>query len=261
MTAFETAIKRSATPGVWNDIAYELALKGSHLDQARSFAESAVSSTAASLRNVSLSQVSRRDLSLVSSLASYWDTLGWVAFSEGKVDAAEQFVRAAWQLGQSSEAGDHLGQIELKRADKKEAARDFAMAMNVLRPSPETHDRLVALAGSSGQADELIHQNQTGPIQARTFALNNLGKLDGAADFFVLLSGSGGALATTEAAAFINGSELLKPMSEALRSLRYAQSIPGDSPTKIIRRGTLTCKASGSCSFILALPQEVRSPN
>src|ERR1019366_10260486 len=36
------------------------------------------------------------DLGLVSSLESYWDTLGWVAFGEGKLDLAEKYVSAAW---------------------------------------------------------------------------------------------------------------------------------------------------------------------
>jgi Flp pilus assembly protein TadD len=50
MSAFDKAVKLSATPLIWNDIAYQLALKNAHLDRARSYAESAVSSTAAELR-------------------------------------------------------------------------------------------------------------------------------------------------------------------------------------------------------------------
>ena len=43
--AFDKAVKISATPSIWNDIAYQLALKSAHLDVARRYAESAVSAT------------------------------------------------------------------------------------------------------------------------------------------------------------------------------------------------------------------------
>jgi hypothetical protein len=41
-------------------------------------------------------------------LIAYWDTLGWVYFSEGNLDKAEKYVSAAWGLGHHGEVGDHL---------------------------------------------------------------------------------------------------------------------------------------------------------
>ena len=107
--AFDRALQISATPNVWNNIAYELSFKKAHLDRARSYAESAVSSTSASLRNISLDSLDRRQLNLTSSLGNAWDTLGWVAFAEGNLKEAERYVSAAWQLEQHSEAADHAG--------------------------------------------------------------------------------------------------------------------------------------------------------
>ena len=83
LAAFDHAVELSATPLVWNNIAYQLSLKDSHLDRAQQYAESAVSATAAALRNVSLDRLSNRELPLVKSLIAYWDTLGWVHFGEG----------------------------------------------------------------------------------------------------------------------------------------------------------------------------------
>jgi hypothetical protein len=65
-------------------------VKGAHLDRARSYAESAVSATAAGLRNISLEQLDRRQLGSASSSASYWDTLGWVEFADGNIDKAQK---------------------------------------------------------------------------------------------------------------------------------------------------------------------------
>ena len=55
-----------ATPLVWNNIAYQLSLKKTHLDRAQQYAESAVSATAAALRNLSLDRLTQKDLPLVS---------------------------------------------------------------------------------------------------------------------------------------------------------------------------------------------------
>ena len=84
---------------------------------------------------------------LVPSLIAYWDTLGWVYYAEGNLDKAEKYVAAAWQLGQHGEVGDHLGQIYEKRGDKEKAIRTYALALNGLRPIPETRGRLGSLLG------------------------------------------------------------------------------------------------------------------
>jgi tetratricopeptide (TPR) repeat protein len=89
LAAFDRAIDLSATPEVWNNIAYQLALKKAHLDRAQQYAESAVTAVAAALRNSTLDQLSLRDLGLVLSLDADWDTLGWVYFSRGDFDKAE----------------------------------------------------------------------------------------------------------------------------------------------------------------------------
>ena len=156
LATFDHAVELNASPLVWNNIAYQLSLKGAHLDRAQQYAESAVSATAAALRNVSLDRLSQKDLPLVPSLIAYWDTLGWVQFGEGHLDKAEKYVAAAWSLGHHGEVGDHLGQIYEKRGEKDRALRTYALSMNGLRPIPETHGRLSSLAGGDTKADAAV---------------------------------------------------------------------------------------------------------
>ena len=122
MAAFDKAVQISATPTVWNNIAYQLVLKKAHLDIARNYAESAVSTTAASLRNLSLEQLTQRNLRSAAAMANYWDTLGWLESTAGNGDKALKYVTAAWELGQDAVEADHLGQIYAKRDDKGESA-------------------------------------------------------------------------------------------------------------------------------------------
>jgi Flp pilus assembly protein TadD len=258
VAAFDRAVELSATPLIWNNIAYQFSLKKAHLDRAQQYAESAVSATAAALRNIFLDNLTQRQLPLVPSLVAYWDTLGWIYFSEGNLDKAEKYVAAAWALGQHGEVGDHLGQIYEKGGDKVRARQTYALALTGLRPIPETRDRLAALANP--KASDSSASKPKGSLQElRTIHLGKA-KETGNADFFILFGGGGGAKATVEGVKFISGDEKLKSFTDALRSADYHVTFPDDTPVKILRRGILSCStATGECMFVLMLPDDVRT--
>jgi tetratricopeptide (TPR) repeat protein len=267
VATFDHAVELSATPLVWNNIAYQLSLKKSHLDRAQQYAESAVSATTAALRNISLDRLTPQDLPLMSSLISYWDTLGWVYFAKGDLNDAEKYVSAAWGLGHHGEVGDHLGQIYEKRGDKDLAVRTYALSLNGLRPVPETRDRLASLAGGNAKVDAVVAQYKPDLDRVRTIDLGKVAKENGNAEFFVLLSrgvgnGTNGktSAATVEAVKFVSGDEKLKAFTDALRTAEYKVSFPDDTPVKILRRGVLSCSTTtGNCSFVLMLPDDVRT--
>src|SRR6185437_12315546 len=137
LAAFDKAVEISATPDVWNNIAYQLSLKNAHLDRAQQYAESAVTAVANASRNLSLDQLSDRDLLIASNLDANWGTLGWVYFARGDLNKAEKYVKAAWVLGQHGEVGDHLAQIYQKVGHKDDAIRTYAQCLSGIRPIPE----------------------------------------------------------------------------------------------------------------------------
>jgi tetratricopeptide (TPR) repeat protein len=269
LATFDHAVELSATPLVWNNIAYQLSLNKTHLDRAQQYAESAISATTAALRNVALDRLTPQDLLLVPSLIAYWDTLGWVYFNEGNLDKAEKYIAAAWQLGHHGEVGDHLGQIYEKRGNKDLALRTYALSLSGLRPIPETRDRLAALAGGDAKVDATVAKYKDDLQHLRTIDLGKVAKETGSAEFFVLLSrgldhpesGKGqSSAATVEAVKFAGGDEKLKIFTEALRTAEYRLTFPDDTPVKILRRGTLSCsKTMGTCEFVLVLPDDVRT--
>jgi tetratricopeptide (TPR) repeat protein/transglutaminase-like putative cysteine protease len=259
LAAFDRAVELAATPLVWNNIAYQLSLKKAHLDRAQQYAESAVSATAAALRNLSLDRLTQQELPLVPSLIAYWDTLGWVHFAEGNLDKAEKYVSAAWTLGHHGEVGDHLGQIYEKRGDKDRALRTYALSMAGLRPTLETRGRLAALAGGETKADAVVAKYREDLQHLRTIDLGKA-KETGNADFFVLLSGGAGAAAKVDSVKFVSGDEKLKPFVQALRTADYHLTFPDETPVKVLRRGILSCStATGNCMFVLMLPDDVRT--
>ena len=243
-------------PTVWNNIAYQLSLKDSHLDRAQQYAESAVSATAAALRNVSLDRLSQQRFApgLVAGRLLGHAGLGPLR-AKAISSKAEKYVAAAWELGHHGEVGDHLGQIYEKRGDKDLALRTYALSMNGLRPDPETRGRLASLAGGDAKADAAVARYKD---ELQHLSTIDLGKATqtGNADFFILLSGGGGSPAKVDAVKFVSGDEKLKSFTEALSTADYHLTFPDDTPVKVFRRGTLSCSiATGKCEFVLTLPR------
>ena len=259
LAAFDKATQISATPDVWNNIAYQLSLKNAHLDIAQRYAESAVTAVANSSRNLSLDQLSDRDLLIPSALDANWDTLGWVYFARGNMDKAQKYVRSAWVLGQHGEVGDHLAQIYQKEGHKDDAVRIYAQSLSGLRPTNETRTRLASLVGGDTKVQPVVDQHRVELQQSRTLKLGKIAPVTGTADFFVLITSAPGG-AKIEAAKFISGEDKLKPLTDNLRSAKVDFAFPDDVPAKILRRGTLTCsKENGQCEFVMMLPEDVHS--
>jgi tetratricopeptide (TPR) repeat protein len=259
LAAFDKATQISATPDVWNNIAYQLSLKNAHLDIAQRYAESAVTAVANSSRNLSLDQLSDRDLLIPASLDANWDTLGWVYFARGNMEKAQRYVKSAWVLGQHGEVGDHLAQIYQKEGHKDDAVRIYAQSLSGLRPANETRTRLAALVGGDTKVQPVVDQHRVELQQSRTLKLGKIAPVTGTADFFVLITSAPGG-AKIEAAKFISGEDKLKPLTDNLRSAKVDFTFPDDVPAKILRRGTLTCsKDSGQCEFVMMLPEDVHS--
>ena len=256
LAAFGRAAELSPTPMIWNNVAYQLALKGVHLDRAQQYAESAVAAVAAESRNFTIERVTARELSLVESIGAYWDTLGWVLFARGDLAGAEKLVASSWSLAQHSEVGDHLGQIYEKQGRREDALRAYAAALNAERPAQATRDRLTALVGASA-LESSIRKHAGVLVGMRSYTVSAPAPAAGSADFFVLI----GPGSDVESASFVSGDDKLRPMADHLRKMRLGDVFPSEPPAKLLRRGTLTCQGSGApapaCTFILIAAGEV----
>ena len=105
LAAFGRAAELSPTPTTWNNVAYQLALKGAYLDRAQQYAESALSAVAIDSRNFTIGHITARELAITQSIASHLDTLGWVAFAKGDLAQAEKLIEAAWWIVENGEIG------------------------------------------------------------------------------------------------------------------------------------------------------------
>ena len=140
LATFDHAIELSATPLVWNNIAYQLSLKGTHLDKAPAIRR--VRRLRRPLRRCAIS-ASTGSPSRIFRWSLRWSLIGTrsAGFTLPKAISIKlKYVSAAWGLGHHGEVGDHLAQIYEKRGEKDQALRTYALSMNGLRPTPETRD-------------------------------------------------------------------------------------------------------------------------
>ncbi|HEU4432859.1 MAG TPA: DUF3857 domain-containing protein [Pyrinomonadaceae bacterium] len=262
IAAFEEAIKLSRTPLVLNNVAYFMALEGAQLDKAQQYAESAVTTIAANLRNLEAGNLTIEDLHNVSSLAAYWDTLGWVYYQKGDLESAEKYIKASWTIQQHSEVGHHIGAVAEKRGKKDEAIRLYAQGVVAHQPRPEARESLLKLV----KPDALEALLQTAKKELPAYQSMSLGQLlpnakaPVEAEFYVLFAPDPNRNAQTMDVKFIKGDESLKPLASQLKSIKYSLVFPDATPTKIVRRGALRCEPKpGVCTFTMISPDMILS--
>ena len=153
-----------------------------------------------------------------------------------------------------------MGQIYEKQGRKKEAADVYAWALSATRPDSETRPRLARVIGEAAAADLANKKTREGIAALRTVAVPNTAKLNGSAEFFVIISNGMDGTMTVDGARFITGDEKLRSMADALRAAKYQVEFPDAVPTKTLRRGILSCGVTG-CSFVLMTPDSVTTIN
>jgi hypothetical protein len=127
--------------------------------------------------------------------------------------------------------------------------------MNGLRPIPETRGRLAGLLGGDDKVNAIVAKYRDELQNARTLPVGRIPKSSGTAEYFVALSGQ-----AVDGVKFVSGEDNMRAMAEALRGLHYSLLFPDNTPTKILRRGVLSCPGTaGECRFVLMLPDDVRS--
>ncbi len=262
IAAFDKAIKLAPEPLVWNDVAYDLSLSKVQLDKAQQYAESAVTYVATELRNAELERLTMKDLTDVSAIAAYWDTLGWVYFQKGNLDTAEKYITSAWLLAQHGEVGYHLGQIAEQRGKKEEAIHLYAQATIANRTVPEARESLDRLAGSD-KSEALMKKARQELADAYAVKVvtpfKDL-KENIEAEFYVVLVPGSSRKTEVAEVKFIHGDEKLRPLAAGLKAATYNLVFPDETNTRVIRRGTLVCQAkTAQCSFFMLSPEFITS--
>ena len=249
---FKKAVETGTVPACLNEIAYTLAEHNLNLQDAQVYAEKAVQAEEIASSESTLEAQGDGADRHKWSLASYWDTLGWVHFRQGNLEKAEKYVRASWMLGQTAVVADHLGQIYEKQGKKPSAIQMYAAALaadNGVHQSEntETRRRLVALAGTKARADSAIVEAREHISQGRTVKVIGVGKHYGSANLLILFSAG----PKVEQVKFVSGAEELRVAEKAITAAKFDLPFPDDGPTRVVRSATLFCSQISGCMLAL----------
>ena len=262
----ERLVGPEAKPGVWNDIAYELADSNVSLPKALEYAQRAVQEQEMESQQVDLSNLAPENLACTQRLANFWDTLGWVHFRLGNLHDAESYLYAAWLLDQSAVVADHLGQVYAQQKKTAKAIHMYQLALATPEAHvpddswDETRHRLSELTGKKAPtAIELLRGDPNGTELSglRTVKLKRLVTGSAEADFFVLFAPG----PKIEALEFVSGSQKLRSAGQALSSANFQVTFPEGSSAKLVRRGILMCSDISGCQAVLFTPKSVKSVN
>ncbi len=260
MAAYKQALALDSSSLWLNNIGYALADANKQLPLALQYIQKAVQQEEADSAKVKLSDLQTSDLNYTTSLAAYWDSLGWAYFRMDNLRAAEKYLDAAWVLSESATIGDHLGQLFEKEHRKKQAVETLRLALSAsVDPELKTQitDRLLDIDQNYTRSN---FDGGAKLSQMRTSKVPGLNVTTGSAEFF-LLFGSESRQTKVEDVKFISGSDELKDAGKSLRTTDFGVLFPDDGPERLLRRGILSCDAVTKCTFVLYAPGWVRSVN
>jgi tetratricopeptide (TPR) repeat protein len=257
--AFNRAVELDSSPLMLSNVSYEMADANENLPLSLEYAQKAVRAEEEATAQIKLEELTEKDLGSVSSLAAYWDTLGWVYFRLGNLDKAEKYLNSAWTISQNALNGDHLGQVYEQQHKKDQAVRMYRLALIAspkLGTMKDTETRLERLGGSV-KLGRLGNSGREELGKLRTVTLSRITSEPASGEFFLLF----GAGSKVQEVKFVSGSEKLKSADKALSAAAYDMPLPDDSPTRLVRRGALSCSSISGCVFVFYTPDLVRSVN
>jgi len=222
LAVFQKTLDLTSDPAYLNSVSYDLADRNKQLPLAFQYAEKAVKEEEEASAKVTLADLKVDDLAHTVNLSAYWDTLGWVHFRMGNYEKAEKYLNAAWLLSQDSTEADHMA-----------------------------------------QAYKMLHKSAWLPPDSsaiRTTKLPRLAPGTASAELFLTFGrDSKGSGARVEDAKFIGGEENLRSSVDVLRKIEFKFPFPDDGPSRLVRRGILSCYPVTGCTFVLYNISDVHS--
>jgi tetratricopeptide (TPR) repeat protein len=237
--------------------AYELADAGVDLDLAEAGARSSLKKQEEQSRTWTLDE-SYGTLRMKSrALIATWDTLGWVLYRQGKMAEAEEYLDASWMSHQDADAGEHLGDLLLKKGERANAANTYMLALSTISPydpmgkkrakqtpvEVRLHKKLAAAGGAAAESSFSIEKGDLALQELRKVQLGPANSLSGTAEYKILLSRNGVVRVEPLGAREVSGG------AERLNKVSLKGYWPTGSDSRLVRLGFLNCHAT-TCELI-----------
>ena len=236
-----------------NDVAayaaFMLAIRKTHLAQAKTLAEGAVLRMEQTTATLAPGSNGPGNFEEMASLAQAWDYLGAAYAASGDADPAKRLFHSAWLVGGRGMTLDRLAQLEVHNNDRPAALHDDLMALQGEVDSRDT-DEITRRAQRLGNP-----QPTPLPDPESLFTVPDAGRLRGDARFDVLFRNTGEAAVT-----WVDGSPELKALVPALNALKLSAALPDVGPEHVLRRVRLACQSDGPCQAVWLYAWQAEQP-
>lgn len=248
--AAKSALDGTDDAQVLNDAAYVLSETGLDLDVAEDASRRSIAKQDEKTASITTESANSNAFYQAGLLIASWDTLGWILYQEGKLDAARPFLTAAWRAELNAEVGDHLARL-YEAAGKKDdastaytlaqAALDKNSASDVRRHITESVARLKAAGAKPGPP------NATQALQdLRTYKIPRPEGASGWGAFRLEIT-TAGVIESQQ----MSGEQHLAAVKPAIDAMKFPELIPPDSKAHLLRSAVVSCSMGKTCEVVL----------
>ena len=207
-------------------------------------------------------------------LAIAWCMRGWTALATDDLPAAENYVRAAWRLGQDPVSGYLMGRVLEAKGSKTAAAHQYELAhvtgatslLGGISPQDAEIRQRIAdsyqrLTGKPLTATALNHGAYSGSLQAEldntleTHQFLHSTKLSGQGLYVVAFEAGKPATAS-----FLGGDKGFAALVPALQAHSFPDELPAGSKARLLREVRIVCSPWSGCDSYLVLPGSIQLP-
>ena len=247
--AARSALDGADDPGVLNDAAYSLSETGLNLDLAEDASRKGIAKLEEKSAGISTAEANSRTFGDATLLIASWDTLGWILFREGKLDAAKPMISAAWRASLQAEVGAHLGELDEAIGQKDQAATAYALAQAALTKN-------VAPDVRAGITDGIARLKAAGAKPAaggaialqelRTYKVSKPAGANGWGTFRLEITTSG-VIESQQ----MTGEKQIAAIKKTLDGMKFPELLPPDSKAHLLRSAVVSCSMGTTCEVIL----------
>jgi transglutaminase-like putative cysteine protease/Flp pilus assembly protein TadD len=235
-------------PGLLNDAAYTLSETGIDLPLAEDASRKSIAKLEEKSATVSTAEVNSKTFAQANMLIASWDTLGWILYREGKLDAAKQMVSAAWRASMHAEVGEHLAKIYEAMGQKDQAAKAYALAQAALdrNAAPDVRAEIteglaqVKAGAKPGAASAISLQ------ELRTYKVPRPTGVGGWGTFRLEITTTG-VLESQQ----MSGEKQIAGIKKTVDAMKFPELLPPDSKAHLLRSAVVSCSMGTTCEVVL----------
>jgi len=240
------------------------------LDKAAGLSRKAVD--AAEAQSLTLSLDDAHSLYFAGVLTYAWSALGRAALESGDLPTAENYLRAAWRLGQDNATGYRLGRLLEAKGDKNAAAHQYLLAKfatasslslgggeNFFEECGDSYRRLTGkdpnsaarMPGGRYEGSPIAELNKETEFHQvfRTSKVTGVG-------LFILVFEPGKPVQVR----FLSGDQGVRGFESALKTVAFHPGFPAGSKARVLREIRLVCTPYAGCDGYMMLPNAVQIP-